>query len=73
MNNDSVGAIQAKTGVNACVLNRASGFRKTVDAMASKTRSPHAAKGGPQEYHAVRAGFGDNENVVGYSGGNKTS
>ena len=64
-NNESVGAIKAKEGDNACVLNRASGFKKTMSAMDSSTGSQH--KGGDMNNKWTKTpGSGTGGNVKGY-------
>jgi len=42
-NNATPGAIKAKEGDNACVLNRASGYSKTMSACESSVKSGHSA------------------------------
>jgi hypothetical protein len=64
MNNDGAGATQAKSGDNACVLNRASGYSKTEAAMANKTRSGHKAT--ETNNHWKGAGSGTGGNVKGW-------
>lgn len=64
-NNATPGAIKAKEGDNAMVLNRASGFRKTMSAMDSKTRSGHSATDMNNKWTAV-PGSGTGGNVKGY-------
>jgi hypothetical protein len=65
MNNEGLGAIKPKTGDNACVLNRASGYKKTMAAMDSKTRSGHSATEMNNKWTSVPgSGFGGN--VKGY-------
>lgn len=68
MNNDAAGGIKPKSGDNACVLNRGSGFSKTGKAMGSKTRSGHPATSMNNKWKD--AGWGTGGNVNGYSKGN---
>jgi hypothetical protein len=68
MNNGSYGAIKPKEGDNACVLNRASGYKKTMSSMESKTRSAYHATDMNNKWTSVPgSGFGGN--VKGYGGG----
>jgi hypothetical protein len=46
-NTEAAGGAQAKTGDQALPLNREMGASQTMDAMGSKTRSPHNSAGGP--------------------------
>jgi hypothetical protein len=70
MNNESKGAAKPKTGDNATVLNRASGYSQTGKAVDSKTRSPHSATGMNNDWKDSM-GWGCGGNVVGYGHGNK--
>lgn len=67
--NEGVGAAQSKTGQQADPLNRSMGFSKTETSMASKTRSPHNAAGGPNYKYQDNPG-GTGGEVVGYGPGN---
>lgn len=46
-NTEGAGAAQAKTGDQALPLDRGMGASQTMNAMGSKTRSPHNSAGGP--------------------------
>ena len=64
-NNEAAGAIKPKEGDNACVLNRASGFKKTEAAMGSSTGSQH--KGTDMNNKWTKTpGSGTGGNVKGY-------
>ena len=66
-NNEGLGAAKPKTGDNACVLNRASGFKKTMSAMDSGTCSQH--KGTDMNNQWTKTpGSGTGGNVKGYGG-----
>ena len=67
--NEGVGAAQSKTDLQATPLNRRMGFDETEAAMASKTRSPHNAAGGPNYKYQDNPG-GTGGEVVGYDMGN---
>lgn len=58
---------------NEKALSRSAGYRTTMSAMDSKTRSPHHSTAAPQAYGKSVEGYGSNEKVVGYCGGNKSS
>lgn len=65
MNNATPGAIKAKEGDNACVLNRGSGLKKTEAAMSSSTGSQH--RGGDENNKWTKVpGSGTGGNVKGY-------
>lgn len=64
-NNESYGAIKPKVGDNACVLNRGSGYSKTMEAFKSKTRSGHPATEMNNDWKDPGTGLGGN--VHGYS------
>lgn len=65
MNNEGVGGIKPKQGDNACVLNRASGYSKTMSACASSTGSGHRATDMNNKWTKV-PGSGLGGNVKGY-------
>lgn len=69
--NEAAGATQAKTGDNVKALVRSAGYGATVSAVESKTRSRYHSGGMAYHYVGV-SGYGDNENVLGYSNGNST-
>lgn len=64
-NNEGVGAASPKVGDNAVVLNRAAGFKKTMSAMDSKTKSGHPATEMNNPWTSV-PGSGTGGNVKGY-------
>ena len=65
-NNAGTGPIQPKDGQNACVLNRASGYSKTMSACDSKTRSPHKGGDMNNKWTKVPGGGTLGGNVKGY-------
>lgn len=67
---DSLGAAQAKTGRNADALDRARGYSSMLGALESKTMSQYPANKQVDYHYRDIAGYGDNENIVGYSSGN---
>jgi hypothetical protein len=65
MNNEGYGAIKPKTGDNACVLNRAAGYKKTMSACESSTGSRHKGTDMNNKWTKV-PGSGLGGNVKGY-------
>lgn len=65
-NNSSMGAATPTT-VNSCALNRASGFKKTMGAMDSRTSSRHKGTGLHDKWTKL-PGSGTGGNVKGYGG-----
>lgn len=68
-NTDGAGAAQAKTGDNRKSLDRHAGMVATGEALGSKTRSGHPASQTNNLWQAAPTGYGDNENIHGYSPG----
>jgi hypothetical protein len=67
-NNATPGAIKAKQGDNAVVLNRHLQFNQAMGAMGSKTKSNHSGTSLHNKWTAV-PGEGTGGNVCGYSPG----
>ena len=63
-NNQSMGAATPTT-LNACALNRASGYKKTMASCESKTRSSHKGTDMNNKWTSV-PGSGTGGNVKGY-------
>lgn len=59
-NNTGISSIQAKTGVNAEVLNRGLGYARTEVAMSSKKGSMYPASSKHYQYEDAGSGTGGN-------------
>jgi len=64
-NNAGLGTIQPKSGVNAEVINRGTGYARTESAMASKKGSQYPATS--KHYQYEDAGSGMAGNCIGHS------
>jgi len=68
-NCDGAGAAMPKTGKNRQALDRNAGMSATSGWLGSKTRSRYPASKTNNLWISAPTGYGDNENICGYSKG----